>query len=476
MAATVNLRTFPDPKQFDCPHCHHPITIFDPDGSEYVVCPSCQSYCRFIASGHLQVQQPVSPIAETPLLPLGKEGILKGNTYKVIAYMEKKESGTNYEWKEYMLYSYTKGYAFLAEYGGQWSFIAGTQHYPELANAVFDDGAASLDGVEYQQYNLYSPVISALIGEFDWDAYEERVSTREFINPPFMLVREKNKTNERVIDWYFGEYIEPQEIADAFAIDIGAFPDMVDIGANQPNPHKKRYQQSLKLSITALIIMVLLQVLLIIFRPSQLIIDKSVPLALPPAAKQDSVKQDSVKQDSAKKDTGVNATANLYSQPVTNGNFEYQSLRTSSFTINNGPAPVNIDLSAPVDNNWFEATLELVNEKDNQTWVISKEIDYYHGYDDGDSWSEGSTSESVLVDDIPPGKYHINIYPYAGTQSVDHMDIKVTANIILWQNLLITLLILALYPLACWYFQRQFEVNRWMNSDYSPYKKTKSDD
>lgn len=469
MAATVNLRTFPFSQQFDCPHCHHPVTVYDPSGTEFVVCINCHSYCRFIATGHLQVQQPVSPIKFTPVLALGAEGVLKDIPYKVIGYMEKKETGTEYEyeWREYMLYSYQKGYAFLAEYDGHWSLIAGKQHYPEVDTATEDGYVANMDGVDYALYNKYSPVITALTGEYDWDAYEERVSTSEYINPPFILVKEENKSNPKIIDWYLGEYIHPREIAAGFNVDISRFPHMVDIGANQPNPYKERWDQVLKLSVAALVLMIAVQLTFAILRPTQLIMNKSVDLSLPPLPKPDSTKHD----------TGINSANNLFTyQSNPTGNYEYQSLKTSAFTIYSGPAPVKIEINAPVDNNWLEATLELVNEKDNQTWDVTREIEYYHGYEDGESWSEGSTSESVTLPAIPPGKYHLNIYPYSGSTTMYQMDIKVTANITIWQNLIITFLLLCLYPLYCWFIQRQFEINRWMGNDYSPYKTTKSND
>ncbi len=193
-----------------------------------------------------------------------------------------------------------------------------------------------------------------------------------------------------------------------------------------------------------------------------------MPLSLPPVALKDSIKRDSL----AKTDSATLAAA----LPVTNGNFEYQPLRTSSFTIYNGPAPLKIELYAPADNNWFEATVELVNEADNQSWDVSKEIEYYHGYEDGESWSEGATAESVTIEDVPKGKYHLNIYPYAGTTTFNSMNIKVTANVMLWQNFIITILLLCIIPLLFWFLTRRYEVNRWMFSDYSPYKKDTTDD
>jgi len=468
MAATVNLRSFPFTKQLNCPHCKQDVTVYDQYGSEYVVCGSCQSYCKIIATEHLQAQQTVAPIKWIPVLPLGTEGTLMGNAYKVIAYMEKKESGTDYEWSEYMLYSYIKGYAFLAEYNGHWSFIAGKQQYPEVDTATYNTGEAELNGVKYKQYNRYTPVITALIGEFDWDAYHEHVTTREFISPPYILVREVNKSRQLDSDWYFGEYLEPEEIAAAFNIPLNTFPDMVDIGANQPNPYKKRWLGALWVSGVAAALVIAFQIILSFVKPEQLIVDKTVPLSLPPVALKDSIKRDSL----ARTDSATLAAA----LPVTNGNFEYQPLRTSSFTIYNGPAPLKVELYAPADNNWFEATVELVNEADNQSWDVSKEIEYYHGYEDGESWSEGSTAESVTIEDVPKGKYHLNIYPYAGTTTFNSMNIKVTANVMLWQNFIITILLLCIIPLLFWFLTRRYEVNRWMFSDYSPYKKDTTDD
>jgi hypothetical protein len=475
MAATINLRAFPEPKQVDCPHCQRQITLLDPDGSEFMVCVFCHSYNRLLATNYWQTQQPVSPIKYEPIIPVGTQGTLRDTPYKVIGYMEKKESASQYAWREYMLYSHTKGYAFLAEYEANWSFIAGKQHFPQLANASeFDSFNATMDGVEYKLFNKYAPVITALIGEFDWDVYEERITTSEFIHPPYLLVEETDKKNKRAVDWYLGEYIEHEEIAAGFNIPIDNFPDAEEVAANEPNPYLKRWVHSVWISIVAAVLLIAMQIALVSLRPENVIIDKEVEIALPPApaAPIDSTKRDTAKTDSLRQDSILRAAAG---STVTGGNFEYKSLRTSSFTIN-GPAPVEIDLSAPIDNTWFQATVELVNEKDNQTWDVSRQVEYYHGYEDGENWTEGGTSESALLNDVPKGTYHLNIYPYAGSGTLGHMNIKVEANVVLWQNILITLLLLCIYPIYCWYLKRKFEVNRWMGNYYSPYKTSSSDD
>ncbi len=481
MAATVNLRTFPEPKQFECPHCHTQVTLYDPLGSEYVVCTGCLSYCRVMHLDHLQVQQGVQGIKYDQVIPVGKVGTLRDTPYKVIAYMEKKELAAGYEWCEYMLYSYTKGYAFLAEYDGHWTFIAGKQHFPEeLKDASVVGSIATLGEADYQEYNRYTPVITALTGEFDWDAYEERVLTREFINPPWLAVREENK-NERAVDWYLGEYMEPGEIAAAFDIPMDDFPETEDIGANQPNPYGDRWRQTLRISIAAAVLVILLQLLFGFFKQTQVTINKPIAITLSPNTIRNINKRDSTLHDSLKRDSigrvasgsyiaGGSTYVPDYFNP--NGNYEFQPVRTASFTIDHGPAPVEIDLGEPLDNNWFEATVELVSEKDNQTWDVTKSIEYYHGYDDGESWTEGSNESSAVIDNVPAGKYHLNIYPYAGTAMLTNISVNVTANVTLWQNIIITILLLSILPLVFWFLARRYEVRRWMNSDFSPYKKT----
>jgi hypothetical protein len=244
-----------------------------------------------------------------------------------------------------------------------------------------------------------------------------------------------------------------------------------ELGASQPNPHLKRWVHSVWISIVAAVLLIGMQVTLVNLRPNSIIIDKDVELNMPPlpSTHLDSLKRDSTKLDSLKADSILQASA---VSSTTGGNYEYKSLRTSSFQIN-GPAPV--EMTAPIDNNWFQATVELVNDKDNQTWDVSREVEFYHGYEDGESWSEGGTSESALLNDVPKGTYHLNIYPYAGSNSLGHMHIKVQENVVLWQNILITLLLLLIYPIYCWYVKRKFEVNRWLGNNYSPYK-TESDD
>jgi hypothetical protein len=149
---------------------------------------------------------------------------------------------------------------------------------------------------------------------------------------------------------------------------------------------------------------------------------------------------------------------------------EFKPFITPSFELKNVSSSLEFSVTSDVDNNWMETTIVLVNEKDNQSWEVTKSIEYYHGYEDGESWTEGSREAEVLLSSIPAGKYHLNIYPAAGDTALKSVRIGITANPVIWRNVWVTLLLLCLYPLYTWFRMRMYEKKRWMNSDFSPYE------
>jgi len=480
--ATLNPKAFPFSDSITCPNCHKPITLYDHIGCEAAACASCYSYLLFGTDGKPYVKDRLVSIQNKPVLPIGTEGVLRDVEYKVIAYIEKKEAAYNqYQWREYMLYNYAKGYAFLAEYDGHWTLIAGKTFHPDLEKSKKSyENTALYQELEFNLFNSYRPVIHSLIGEFDWDIREERIKAHEYIRPPFLLTWEQNLRTQQE-DWYLGEYIEEQEIAAAFKIPLGNFPTKIGIGANQPSKHRARWNGSLTISGIAIVVFLLIQLFVARQRPETILLEHTFSLDLPPRPA-DTVKRKSVMVtgDHKTADSAATAIGNILQDsakaidaisPDSAGNFEFKSFKTPSFTIENGPVPLEIELSSQIDNNWLSTTIELVSEKDNQTWSLTKDIEYYHGIEDGESWSEGGIQETVLLSEVPPGKYHINMYPYSGSRLVNSLDVKVTESVTLWRNILVTLLLLCLYPLYCWYRARRFEVNRWINSDFTPYQK-----
>lgn len=444
--ATVNLLSFPFIETVSCPECSKPIKLYDPEGSEFCVCPSCHSFIRF-SSIHSRgkAQKVLQSVKESPLIPLGTAGKLKDHPFKVIAYLERKEKGTTYTWQEYLLYNYEKGYATLSVYNGHWNIIVDKIWESTLEQTVSDSSVATLQGVDYKVFNKYTPITTALIGEFDWDVLSDNARTYEYIAPPLMISREGQGTYAQ---YYWGEYIEPREVAEAFGLDIDTFPEKIGIGANQPSAHTRDFGVLLMYSVLAVVAMLLFQVVVGMLKPEQELLNSDFDITFDKGPAQ------------------FDSTGVISSQT---GTHEFRPFLTPSFKLADGPSPLEITVGSDVDNNWLEATVILINDQTNESWEVTKGIEYYHGWEDGESWSEGSNEMSIVLSAIPEGKYHLNIYPVSGDPSQTDVHIRVVSNVTLWRNIFMTILILCPYPLYCWFRMRTFEKRRWMNSDYSPF-------
>jgi hypothetical protein len=434
--ATTGLKSFPYSEDVACPNCKSQITLYDPEGSEFCVCDSCHSFLRFTANDTAVVQKQAPPIQQDPVIKLGSVGMLYGYSFKVIGYVEKKEKDADYAWREYVLYSYEKGYATLAEYDGHWNFVAGKEFYPELETLTGNDWQfINYEDNEYNLFNKYTAIPTALTGEFDWDVLREKPKTSEFIAPPNIIFKEHDKLGTSTADFYLGVYTQPAEIADAFKTDIKLFPEKIGIGANQPSAHTRRWVSAYKVTPFLLVLVAVIGWIAMTISPQQVVMDNDYVIV----------------NDSTK----IN---------------EFKPFITPGFSLDRPSSALEFMINSNVDNNWLEATIVLINENNNQSWEVTESIEYYHGYEGGENWSEGSQTAHILLSAIPAGKYHLNIYPASGDISIKNIHINVKSNPVIWRNVWTTIFLICLYPFYAFMRMRIFEKKRWMNSDYSPYE------
>ncbi|WP_207427567.1 DUF4178 domain-containing protein [Pedobacter sp. SYSU D00535] len=445
--ATVNLLSFPTPEFADCPKCATSIKLHDPEGSEYCACPNCKSFLRFNRNT-ATVQKQLQPIAEKPILPLGAEGVLMGFPFKVIAYLEKKEKNTVYRWKEYLLYNYDKGHASLAEFNGHWNFIVGKNWEPDLENVSSTTTEATFRGTDYRIFNKYTPTTLALIGELDWDVLADQPKTYEYIAPPHIISKANGASGKSKAEYFLGEYIKPEVIADAFKIDPVFFPEKDGVGATQPSPHYIKFDTLARLTMLGIVLMLIIHWIITIFKPERELVNSDYNIVFD--------------KGPATTDSSGSITWNM-------GTYEFKPFVTSSFEQPDHSSALEIEVGSNVDNNWLETTVVLVNETTNETWEVTKGVEYYHGYEGGESWSEGSRQESIILSEIPRGKYHLNVYSASGDPFQTSLHITVRSNITLWRNILLTIFVLVLYPIYNYYRMNSYEKKRWMNSDYSPF-------
>ncbi|MFN0256547.1 DUF4178 domain-containing protein [Pedobacter ureilyticus] len=429
----LSLSSFPANTYVTCKQCAKEINIYHLADCDFIVCPACRAYLEHTAGTEFQLKRTLNKLEFVPVITIGSIGIIDDEEFKVIAYIEKREKDTSYKWREYILFNYAIGYATLSEFDGHWSIIKGKEFFPDLVD-IKDGHSSNIRYLnsDFQLFNKYTPQTIAALGEFGEDILVSKINAVEFVSSPYMLVKEKQGQK---FEYYFGEYIEPKKIATAFNIDINTFPNRIGIGAIQPSKYLDRWNSLFTITGLAIIGVLLIHLLMGYLKPEKELFYESFQL--------------------------------IHSE--VNGNNTIKSFASPSFDITDNSSNLEFFISSAVNDNWLEASMVLVNEQDNRTWEVSKGFEYYSGYEDGESWSEGDRYAEIMLSNIPKGKYHINIYPYSGDPNRDTLLVKVTANASMWRNTLLTCLALCLYPAYCWYRMRNFEKKRWDNSNYSPF-------
>jgi hypothetical protein len=171
--------------------------------------------------------------------------------------------------------------------------------------------------------------------------------------------------------------------------------------------------------------------------------------------------------------TQIIAGATAANEPVYQGDFSYSSgdvdkVKTSpQFELRQGTANVEFTLFSPIDNEWLEVQVDLVNDETGDTYEFEQGVEYYSGYDIDGGWIEGSRFNYKRLSSIPEGKYHLNIEA-SGTHDRPYR-ISVRRDVLTWSNFLWALLLLSIFPAIAWWRSRRFELARWSTSDFSPY-------
>jgi hypothetical protein len=412
------------PKTFKCPACAGTVTIKAVGITINAVCSQCSSVIDVTNENYDIIAKANMKIRPT-LLEIGSRGRLRGIDWEVVGYMEKTDGSGVYSWDEYLLYNPYQGFRFLVQSAGHWNFVKVLRQ--DIAGAGFTN-EVWVDDKKYAVFLKGEAVVEYVKGEFYWRVKKgERTDVADYIAPPYMLSVEKN---DQEINVSLGEYMDADEVAEAFNIKSG-MPYKKGVAANQLPPYHGMLSMIWMVAAAAVAIAFLAQSL------------------------------------------NVAAKDNAEVYAAQSSVYPYQKNQTFSTPSFNLPkeSSVLIQSSSPVKNDWVELGLSLVNEQTNEEYAVQQAIEYYYGHDSDGAWSEGKQYAKTYISKVPSGNYRLLIDADAGAFQKGapvNFSLNVKRDVPSWSNFWFTALLLMIYPFFAGIRRYNFEGRRWQESDFAP--------
>ena len=409
----------PKVKGLNCPGCGNAIELRSMGRAISVTCPACRRV--------LDARDPNLKVLEEffggqrilPEIPLGKRGNLGGVPYEVIGFQERQVMVEHvaYCWYEYLLFNPSGGYAWLSESDGHWTLSCGTGRAPKVLGL-----AAFHKGRSFEHFQHYIAEVQHVLGEFYWKVKAgDMVEVDDYIDPPQLLSREKTS---KEVSWSLGAYLTPAEVQAAFGLKT-ALAEPKGIAPNQPSPHIAA--NALLWKRFALFSAIALALQLWFALTTSTVLKES--FAVSP---------------------------------------RIESAKTTEPFVIKGNGPLVLQNSTTVDNTWAGFNFTLVEPATGKVWRAEQQVEHYSGYEDGESWSEGSRNGHVLFADVPAGTYQLQIEGEIANdaRAAVGAQLRLERGHASWLNWVLLQVLLLLLPLWGWWRAKAFETRRWEDSDH----------
>lgn len=410
-------------KSFQCPQCAAPLQVHS-DQIETVACGGCESILDASDANYKVIARFRSAAKIKPTIALGSHGKFEGGDFDVIGYLRRRDKQWGAEWGEYLLLNPEKGFRWLVESKGHWTFVRTLNRHP-LEKLGWGKPVAQLFGKNYKHFENSVAEVNYVVGEFYWRVkVGEAVRIADYVNPPQVLSEEET---DQETTWSLGDYLAPEAVQQAFGAKQ-ALPKPIGVALNQPWPHSDAARRTWHWFGLLALLLTVLQVAFLVFSSGKTVYETNLPL------------------------------------PLGGGMEDFES---PPFQLDGRSSNVEIRSSAGVNNSWVYLNLQLVQADTGEVHTLGREISYYHGVDGGESWSEGSTDDDAVVFDVPAGRYYLIVDPelpndFRGA----NVHLAVVRDVPSAANYWIALLVLSLWPLGYWWRKNRFEIDRWRDSDH----------
>jgi hypothetical protein len=416
----------------NCTKCGGPLDLKAPDQAERIWCPNCGSGHDVTAGGKLAYFKTLKKKDVEPRIPFGARGTIDGDEYIVTGFMERAVTfDRDYFWYEYLLYNRERGYRWLVESDSHWSFVT-----PLRAGEVGDtyaDGVGKAVHYDARRYRLFQDAtarVTYVLGEFYWKVeVGESVDTADYVAPPFGISKEVTRTNARELNYSQARYMSPKEVRTAFGLEK-KLPKPQGIGPMQPFPGPRLGKPFLIL----LALLLVTAIAVAIMRPKKTLLEKSFDLAALPVSEEPG-----------------------------------RVFFTEPFEVS-GTSNIVIEGSSDVDNAWLYVDGDFVNTLTNSLAEFSLPIEYYHGVDGGEKWSEGKRTRRVYLSRPDKGPYVLRLAAlWEDGKPAPSFTLRVREGVFRWPHFIAAVIALSLPAVLALIRLAKWESRRWQDSAHSPY-------
>lgn len=399
--------------EFSCFNCNTVTQLDVKFEVEYFSCPNCKNIYGKNNEGQFVYKDKFEKSVYINAFSVGQKGTLDGVEYTITGLLIKRY-GASVRWAEYILQSNQGEYKYLSEANGNFILLEEVEFGQKLGNHPL---SVEYAGMTLDRFDYYYPELDYALGYFDYN-FKNRIELIEYINPPYILSAERFEKDQTT---FFGKHISRSKIKKAF--DTTDIPSKSEAGLVQPFLFNVR---NLIITFSSVAILILLSHwFLNNERTQKEVLNVELPIS--------------------------NTSTKEFISP--------------SFELVGSSAPLEISVYSPVDNSWANVQVALINETTNEEIYASKDIEYYHGYTEGESWAEGSTSEDFNICGLKAGKYHLAITPLKAPEDTSDMTMRVTAtwNKPSYRNVFMVILFMAIFVAIVYFLARKYENQRWGN-------------
>src|SRR6185295_9957263 len=312
-----------------------------------------------------------------------------------------------------------------------WSFVTPLRPGEVLDGSSGRNVARAIyyDNRSYRLFQTATARVTYVLGEFYWKVeIGELVDTADYVAPPFGISKEITTSGAQELSYSHARYLTPAEVEKAFGVKDLRRPQ--GVGPMQPFTGPE-----LGFAWAAMLVALLAAAIALgITRPNRIALQQVYDVAAAPPAE------------------GAPANGRvLFSDPFDlSGNYN-----------------VEIDGLANLENSWLYVDGDLVNEAGGVVRPFELPLEYYSGYDGGESWSEGSRKHRRFVSRPEKGRYVLRMETqWENGKNPPPLHVVVREGVFRWTYFILALLAISIPPLIAALRKIGFEQQRWKESSF----------